>query len=220
MLGSVSFIKQPFHTLPITMAQSTHSTRHKSLLFSALTVAMSLGLSQVALSQPSAPEVRAAKPPDRSSPFVMQIPDLPALGNSSRYLPAPQDLTVHLVLKLGQRQVYVYRGEKVLAKYPVAIGRPSAPTPTGSFQVFEMVVNPAWQSPWTGEVEAPGPDGSLGLRWIGFTRLSGGVIGFHGTPNVASIGRAVSHGCVRMRNEDVVKLFAQIKVGTPVRVEP
>ncbi|NJO77219.1 MAG: L,D-transpeptidase [Cyanobacteria bacterium RM1_2_2] len=144
-------------------------------------------------------------------------PDLPTIGEFSRY--QPQDQTIHLLLKLGDRKVHVYQGEKLLASYPVAIGRPEFPTPTGEFEVFEMIVNPAWQNPWTGEVEAPGADGSLGLRWIGFTKMPNGVIGFHGTPNVASIGRAASHGCVRMRNEDIVRLYEHVKVGTLVRVE-
>jgi lipoprotein-anchoring transpeptidase ErfK/SrfK len=146
------------------------------------------------------------------------IPNLPGLGDFSRYL--PENTVTHLLLKLSHRKVYVYRGEKLVASYPVAIGRPGFPTPTGNFHVFEMIVNPAWQSPWTGEVEAPGIDGSLGLRWIGFAKLTGGIIGFHGTPNVASIGRAVSHGCVRMRNEDIVKMYDLVKLGTVVRVEP
>ncbi len=145
------------------------------------------------------------------------IPSLPPLGEATRYLPEEQ--TIHLLLKLSQRKVYVYQGKTVLASYPVAIGRAEFPTPTGEFQVFEMIVNPAWQSPWTGEVETPGADGSLGLRWIGFTKVTGGVIGFHGTPNVRSIGQAVSHGCVRMRNEDIVKMYSQVKLGTLVRVE-
>lgn len=145
-------------------------------------------------------------------------PALPSLGDITRYLPENQ--TLYLLLKLSHRKVYVYQGKTVLASYPVAIGRAEFPTPTGEFQVFEMIVNPAWQSPWTGEVEAPGADGSLGLRWIGFTKVEGGVIGFHGTPNVRSIGQAVSHGCVRMHNEDIVKMYEQVRVGTLVRVEP
>jgi lipoprotein-anchoring transpeptidase ErfK/SrfK len=149
----------------------------------------------------------------------MLIPDLPGLGDFSRYQPEA-NYTTRLLLKLNQRKVYIYRGEKLLASYPVAIGRSSFPTPTGEFKIFEKIVNPAWQSPWTGEVETPGPDGSLGLRWIGFAKMDNGIIGFHGTPNVDSIGQAVSHGCVRMRNEDIVKMFELVKLGTSVRVEP
>jgi lipoprotein-anchoring transpeptidase ErfK/SrfK len=149
-------------------------------------------------------------------PYLV-TPALPNLPDATLYL--PQNSTISLLLKLSHRKVYVYEGDKVIATYPVAIGRPEFPTPTGEFEIFEMIVNPSWQNPWTGEVETPGADGSLGLRWIGFTQVEGGVIGFHGTPNVASIGRAASHGCVRMRNEDVVKLYEKVQLGTMVRVE-
>ncbi|WP_396134876.1 L,D-transpeptidase, partial [Chamaesiphon sp. OTE_8_metabat_110] len=44
------------------------------------------------------------------------------------------------------------------------------------------------------------------------------VIGFHGTPNVKSIGTAASHGCVRMLNRDVKAMFRLVKVGTTVKV--
>ncbi|WNZ24433.1 L,D-transpeptidase [Leptolyngbya sp. NK1-12] len=200
-----------------------------SLCLSALSSFVALGLSQPAFGQtpaygqtpplelPSAPAWPPAPQPRIVAPNPV-IPTLPGLGDFSRY--EPQDQTVYVVLRLGQRKVYVYQGQKVVASYPVAIGRPEFPTPTGEFKVFEMIVNPAWQSPWTGEIEPPGIDGSLGLRWIGFAEMSNGVIGFHGTPNVASIGRAASHGCVRMRNEDIVKMYELIKVGTLVRVEP
>lgn len=145
-------------------------------------------------------------------------PELPSLREFDRY--APQNHTVNVLLKLDRRKLYVFQGQKLVASYPVAIGRPEFPTPTGDFKVFEMIVNPAWENPQTGEVEAPGADGSLGLRWIGFLELTHGVIGFHGTPNVASIGQAASHGCIRMRNEDVVKLYELVRIGTAVRVEP
>jgi lipoprotein-anchoring transpeptidase ErfK/SrfK len=178
-----------------------------------------LGLAPTAFSQTSPLEAAPAESLQVmvQSPGLI-TPELPALREFSRY--SPEDQTIHLVLKLNDRKVYLYQGKQLLASYPVAIGRPDYPTPTGEFKVFEMIVNPAWQSPWTGEVETPGIDGSLGLRWIGFAHMKNGVIGFHGTPNVASIGRAVSHGCVRMRNEDIVRMFEHVVVGTLVRVEP
>jgi lipoprotein-anchoring transpeptidase ErfK/SrfK len=58
------------------------------------------------------------------------------------------------------------------------------------------------------------------VRWIGFWTDGTDHIGFHGTPTLSSIGKAASHGCVRMRNEDVVALFEQVQMGTPVVVEP
>ena len=145
--------------------------------------------------------------------------ELPGLSDPDLFLPTEQAAT-HLVLRLGQRRVFVQQGEQMVASYPVAIGKQTTPTPTGEFTVFEMVENPVWQSPWTGEVRSPGADSALGLRWIGFAHMPNGVIGFHGTPTVSSIGRAASNGCVRMRNEDVLALFNLVQVGTVVRVEP
>ncbi len=133
---------------------------------------------------------------------------------------APAELPVKLVLRLRERRVYVYRGDRVEISYPVAIGKPSTPTPIGTYRVFQMVKNPIWRNPWTGQVTNPGPNSALGLRWIGFMERSNGIIGFHGTPTVNSIGRAASNGCVRMRNEHVVELFEKVQMGTTVVVEP
>ncbi|MGD1896308.1 MAG: L,D-transpeptidase [Phormidesmis sp.] len=125
-----------------------------------------------------------------------------------------------LVLSLRSRRVYLYRGQMLISSYPVAIGTAETPTPQGEFTVSKMVENPVWQSPWTGEVHEPGPDSALGLRWIEFASTEAGAFGFHGTPTVDSIGQAASNGCVRMYNEDVVALFSQVTVGTPVLIQP
>lgn len=125
-----------------------------------------------------------------------------------------------VVLRLQERRVYLYSGEMLVSSYPVAVGTDKTPTPQGEFSVAQMVVNPVWQSPWTGEVHQPGPDSALGVRWIGFADSAAGSFGFHGTPTIESIGTAASNGCVRMYNEDVVALFAQVDVGTPVIVKP
>ena len=58
-----------------------------------------------------------------------------------------------------------------------------------------------------------------GCGWIGFAQRNNGIIGFHGTPTVNSIGHAASNGCVRMYNRDVLKLFASVDMGTKVIVE-
>ena len=125
-----------------------------------------------------------------------------------------------IVLDLGDRRVYLYNGSELINSYPVAVGTAETPTPTGEFAVSQLVVNPVWQSPWTGEVRSPGPNSALGLRWIGFASNGAGVFGFHGTPTVESIGQAASNGCVRMHNADVVELFAQVAIGTTVSVVP
>ncbi|MEO1070197.1 MAG: L,D-transpeptidase, partial [Cyanobacteria bacterium J06638_6] len=142
------------------------------------------------------------------------------LGQSSDHLPRAMPKADRIVLRLEERRVYVYDDEQMLDSFPVAIGAPDTPTPVGEFEVFQMIVDPVWQSPWTGEIFAPGADSALGLRWIGFVELPGGIIGFHGTPTVNSIGQAASNGCIRLRNEDVLALYAHVRMGMTVVVEP
>jgi lipoprotein-anchoring transpeptidase ErfK/SrfK len=125
---------------------------------------------------------------------------------------------VNLVLKLKEKRVYVYQGNKFVAKYPVAIGRKGRETPTGEWQVMEKIENPGWTNFNTGQLVAPGPQNPLGERWIGFWTDGQDTIGFHGTPDVKSVGTAVSNGCVRMYNQDVKALFPLVKVGTTVKV--
>lgn len=132
----------------------------------------------------------------------------------------PKDNEINLLLKVGERRVYVYRGKKLIKKYRVAVGKKGWETPTGDWKVRVMAKNPGWVSFKTGESFPPGPDNPLGERWIGFwlDDKTQDEIGFHGTTNLASIGKAASHGCVRMSNEDVKVLYKLVQVGTLVRV--
>lgn len=125
-----------------------------------------------------------------------------------------------LVLDLSDRQVSVYRRQQRVTSYPVAIGQTGWETPSGSFRVLEMQRDPKWQHPITGEVIPASPANPLGKRWIGFLQEGRAQIGFHGTNQEELIGQAVSHGCVRMRNRDVVALYEQISLGTSIEVRP
>ena len=126
--------------------------------------------------------------------------------------------TVNLVLKLKERKVYVYRGDQVLAKYPVAIGKKGWETPPGDWYVMEKITNPGWTSFKNGKFVKPGAKNPLGERWIGFWTDGKDTIGFHGTPDVKSVGKAVSHGCVRMFDKDVKAIFPLVQIGTIVKV--
>ena len=103
--------------------------------------------------------------------------------------------------------------------YAIAVAKPGWETPTGTFQVLDMEKNPTWVHPITGITVPPGSDNPLGVAWIGFLSNEEGEIGFHGTNQEELIGEAVSHGCLRMRNQDVKALYAHIGKGTPVIVE-
>lgn len=127
---------------------------------------------------------------------------------------------IKLVIRLSERRVYVYQGDVIQTSYPIAVGRDGWETPTGTYKVMEMQENPAWKNPFTGAVIPAGHNNPLGDRWIGFWSDGNNVIGFHGTPNENSVGRAASHGCIRMFNRDVRALYAIAEVGMPVIVEP
>ena len=145
-----------------------------------------------------------------------------AFGSSAQSISvrpqSAQTQALNLVLNLGDRRLMVYQGNMLINSYPVAVGREGWQTPTGEFSVLQKQVNPAWEHPFTGQVVPPGPANPLGTRWIGFWTDGTNHIGFHGTPDESLIGSAVSHGCVRMRNEDVIALYEQVEMGTPIRV--
>lgn len=130
----------------------------------------------------------------------------------------PPIADINLVLRLKERKVYVYKDSQIVATYPVAIGKKGRETPTGEWQVMETIVNPGWTNFNTGKMMPPGKNNPLGSRWIGFWTDGKDTIGFHGTNQPDSIGKAVSHGCVRMHDKDVQALYPMVKVGTIVRV--
>jgi L,D-transpeptidase ErfK/SrfK len=130
----------------------------------------------------------------------------------------PTIAALNLVLKLKERKVYVYKNGEIIATYPVAVGRKGRETPTGEWYIMETIVNPGWTNFNTGKIVPPGPNNPMGTRWLGFWTDGADTIGFHGTRQVSSIGKAVSSGCVRMLNKDVEQLYAFVKVGTIVTV--
>ena len=132
----------------------------------------------------------------------------------SRYSPGPSSIKQDL----NARQLYVYQGNTLANKFPVAVGKTGWETPTGTFEVDYMLEHPGWTNPFTGEQMPPGPENPLGERWISFWTDGRNEIGFHGTPNRDSIGQASSHGCVRLYNEHIRELYELVEPGTLVTV--
>lgn len=157
-------------------------------------------------------------------PEILPAPDapnVPGLDTAEPFVPEPvNESPVSLVVDLSDRRVYVYEAERVKTSFRIAVGRAGWETPTGRYEVMSMVENPTWQHPFTGEIVPPGSGNPLGARWIGFWTDGKNSIGFHGTPNEETVGRAASHGCIRMYNDDVMTLFEMVQVSTPVIVVP
>jgi hypothetical protein len=184
------------------------------------TLAM-LSLASLATSPGMTAEPAVNAMPIGEGALVSSLPtwgvEVPRLGEASAYLPMEQ---TRVVVRLGKRQVSVYKGEQLVTSYPIAIGKTGWETPTGDFQIVLLEEHPTFKSFKSGRIIPPGPDNPLGARWVGFWSDGKTQLGFHGTNEPELIGQAVSHGCIRMHNKDVTALFNQVQIGTPVKIEP
>ncbi|MCY9664185.1 L,D-transpeptidase family protein [Paenibacillus alginolyticus] len=118
-------------------------------------------------------------------------------------LPIVADHGTYSIEVYPQRHQLVVRvkGQK-FKTYTVAVGNSSTPTPVGEYQVI-----------YKGKDWGP----SFGPRWLGLN-VPWGSYGIHGTNKPNSIGQHLSHGCIRMRNSDVMELFEIIPIGTKVTI--
>jgi lipoprotein-anchoring transpeptidase ErfK/SrfK len=118
-----------------------------------------------------------------------------------------------LVVSLADKRMAVVDHGAVRKIYTVAVGKPSTPSPTGTFRVVSRVANPTYYH--KGKVVMPGPGNPVGNRWIGLSEKGYGI---HGTNAPSSIGKAASHGCIRMSRPDLEELFAMLKTGEAVEI--
>src|ERR1700731_4620007 len=103
-----------------------------------------------------------------------------------------------IVVSLEDRKLALVEDGQVKKIYTVAVGKPTTPSPQGSFTIQRRVANPTYQH--NGRTVAPGPMNPVGSRWMG---LSIRGYGIRGTNEPKSIGKAASHGCIRMAKADL-----------------
>lgn len=116
-----------------------------------------------------------------------------------------------LAIDKSQNLLFLKRGGELMKMYLVSTGKDNC-TPVGEFRIINKLENPTWFK--TGAVIAPdSPENALGSRWMA---LNTEGIGIHGNRNVNEIGKQVTEGCVRMKNEDVEELYDIVPVGTEV----
>jgi lipoprotein-anchoring transpeptidase ErfK/SrfK len=171
------------------------------------------------MEQPQAPA-----PATKASTTSFSQPDNEAESKTTNAQPVTPAITTNAALKQdGQkRQIVVSVVDRKLALledglivkiYPIAVGARFSPSPDGDFVIINHAVNPVYRH--KGKEIQPGKDNPLGSRWMGLS-LKG--YGIHGTNVPGSIGKAASHGCFRMRKEDVEDLYSRVHVGDPVMI--
>jgi lipoprotein-anchoring transpeptidase ErfK/SrfK len=116
-----------------------------------------------------------------------------------------------VVVSIPDRKLAVVEQGDVIATFQVAVGAAVTPSPTGEFQIVSRVSNPTYYH--AGKVIPTGKDNPLGTRWLGLSQKGYGI---HGTNAPRSVGHAASHGCIRLRNRDMDKLFSLVRVGDAV----
>jgi lipoprotein-anchoring transpeptidase ErfK/SrfK len=127
----------------------------------------------------------------------------------------------YITIDRGSFTLRYFENLKLAKEYTIAVGQVGYDTPAGLYHIENKAVNPSWtvpDAPWTGglagQVIPPGPENPLEARWLGIYDGAG----IHGTSDLASLGTAASHGCIRMSVPDVVELYDQTDVGTPTYI--
>jgi lipoprotein-anchoring transpeptidase ErfK/SrfK len=121
--------------------------------------------------------------------------------------------TSRILIDLSERTLSVYRRGSLVRSFPVAVGKPGLATPTGRFYL-------------TQKLRPPDPNGVYGVLQLGTSAFQpklndwpdGGQVGIHGTNEPWLIGKAVSHGCVRMKNAAVKEVSRLVPTGSPIEI--
>jgi hypothetical protein len=119
----------------------------------------------------------------------------------------------HLVIDLQRLTATLWSGGRVVFRAAVGAGRPNWPTPRGQFYVRDRVRS--FDNPFYGPVAF----GTSARSAVLTDWPAGGFIGIHGTNEPELLPGRVSHGCIRLRNPDILRLARLLPVGTPLTIE-
>jgi lipoprotein-anchoring transpeptidase ErfK/SrfK len=155
------------------------------------------------------PAMANAQPAPRDTGLILSTPEAAIAA------PVRRVENMSLLVDLSDRTLFVMSGDEVVRRFPVSVGSEGYGTPSGAYRISHMIWNPRWVPPnsaWARdhEPEAPGSPGNPMGRVKMFFREPDLYI--HGTALPSSLGRARSHGCVRMRNTDAVELARMVMV--------
>jgi hypothetical protein len=145
--------------------------------------------------------------------LTTQLAGQTATQQSAANQQAPVAAKRVIVVSLEDRKLALVEDGKVKKIYTVAVGKPSTPSPVGTFSIERRLMNPTYSH--DGRIVPPGPNNPVGTRWMG---LSIHGYGIHGTNVPSSIGKAASHGCIRMAKADLEELYPMVQVGDTVEL--
>ncbi len=125
-----------------------------------------------------------------------------------------------LVLNVPAKKLLLFNRGILEKEYTVGVGSSITPTPLGEFKIVRRIYNPAWINPYRqSKVVAPGESNPIGRYWLGFAmNKKNQEYGFHATTDLNSVGKASTHGCIRLFPDDMKELFNLVNVNTPVHV--
>jgi hypothetical protein len=127
---------------------------------------------------------------------------------------------IEIEVSLKERYLWLKDSGNIVKKYPIAIGAPESPTITGVYSILKKVKDPTYYSKSHHKVFPAGPNDPVGVRFMPYLKsaIDGKVYALHGTawPRWVHLRAAASLGCIRMLNSDVIEVFNQVEVGTPV----
>jgi lipoprotein-anchoring transpeptidase ErfK/SrfK len=118
-----------------------------------------------------------------------------------------------VLVSIPDRKLAILENGNVVRSFRVAVGAALSPSPTGEFRIVSRLKDPTYYH--TGVVIPPGKDNPIGPRWLGLNKKGYGI---HGTNEPKSIGKAASHGCIRMRNRDIEQFYRMVSVGDVVEI--
>jgi lipoprotein-anchoring transpeptidase ErfK/SrfK len=160
---------------------------------------------------------------ETASQAANEVEDQPEIQASTPGESAPRNVSIKVDTKTNM--LGVFEAEKLIAAYPITVGSTHTASPIGDWKVRGIAKLPRFrhdkemlehgQRSGNFYMLAPGPRNPVGVMWIALNKKG---IGIHGTDDPTSIGRAVSHGCIRLANWDVVRLATKIKQGDNVSI--
>jgi lipoprotein-anchoring transpeptidase ErfK/SrfK len=147
--------------------------------------------------------------------YQVELPTTP--NGATGWIPASSvrlfRVEARIVVDLSRRQLIAYRAGQRVLQTSVSIGAPATPTPVGRYYVNERFVLTTSDGPFGPAALGISAHSDALRDWV-----QGGPIGIHGTDAPELIGQAASHGCVRLPNGTMRRLFALAPAGTPVLI--